>query len=230
MGKKVYFARKRTQMQLTLPVIINPQLCFENFVIANNNHLIEHLLVREKQQCEVLYIYGKEYGKTHLLQALANKTLATHNVIYLNLKHQNPEILEGMLDTIDMLLLDNLEYATTNGQKIIFDIYNNSKHNFNLIISGAHTINQQDIFKDLQTRISQALSLPIYGLTDNEKITALEIRATHKNISIDSSMFTYLQKNYSRDLKKLMTILDTLSEKSLTLQKKITKTMIKSII
>jgi DnaA family protein len=243
LGEEIYPARKRSlrvylnslfkslkTMQLTLPVALNPQLTFDNFVIADNKNLIDEVLKRNEKLEPVLYIYGENYGKTHLLQAFANKFLEVKNIIYFDLANESLENLLEIILGADVVLLDNLELANKENQKIIFDIYNNSKNNFNLIITGAKNIKNQDIFIDLKTRISQSFNLEIQGLNDDEKILALKLRAENKNIKIAGDVFKYLQKNYSRDLKKLMLSLDFLNEKSLLTKQKITKSMIKSTL
>jgi DnaA regulatory inactivator Hda len=220
-------------MQLTLPVALNPQLTFDNFVIANNQNLLDEIFKRGEKNCEVLYVYGENYGKTHLLQAFANKLLEEKNIIYFDLANESLENLKNLLEIIlnaDVVLLDNLEQANKEIQKIIFDIYNNSKNNFNLIITGDKNIKNQDIFIDLKTRISQSFNVELQGLSDDEQILALKLRAENKNIKIVDDVFKYLQKNYSRDLKKLMLSLDFLNEKSLLTKQKITKSMIKSTL
>lgn len=216
-------------MQLPLPVGINPQLLFDNFIVGKNTYLIQNILLREKKLCEVLYIYGQSYGKTHLLQALANK-LQNEDIIYFDLKHNNISDFAEVVAHAKIIVLDNLEATDINNQKTIFDLYNNSINNFNLIITGKTNIKHQDILVDLQTRISQSLNIEIQALSDSEQIQALTLRAKNKNMNIAEDIFKYLQKNYSRDLKELMQFLDTLSETSLITQQKITKKMIKSLI
>ena len=83
---------------------------------------------------------------------------------------------------------------------------------------------------DLKTRIAQSLTIRIAGLSDKEIVAALLLRAKNKNLSISEDIFQYLQKTYSRDLKKLMDILERLNQKSLESKKNITKIMVKSII
>lgn len=216
-------------MQLTLPVNINPKLMFENFIQTGNEYLIQNLLNMAKTSGETLYIYGENYGKTHLLNAFVNKFIATKNIAYIDIRKHNLELLEQVLEHIDILLLDNLDCANQQEQKIIFDLYNRSKDNFNLIITGTKSISNQDILIDLKTRMSQALNIKISGLNDIQIIDALMLKAKGKNLNFNIDIIKYLQKTYSRDLKKLVQMLEKLSDEALKNKQKISKNLVNKV-
>lgn len=216
-------------MQLTLPVNINPKLMFENFIQTGNEYLIQNLLNMAKTSGETLYIYGENYGKTHLLNAFVNKFIATKNIAYIDIRKHNLELLEQVLEHIDILLLDNLDCANHQEQKIIFDLYNRSKDNFNLIITGTKSISNQDILIDLKTRMSQALNIKISGLNDIQIIDALMLKAKGKNLNFNIDIIKYLQKTYSRDLKKLVQMLEKLSDEALKNKQKISKNLVNKV-
>lgn len=216
-------------MQLTLPVNINPKLMFENFIQTGNEYLIQNLLNMAKTSGETLYIYGENYGKTHLLNAFVNKFIATKNIVYIDIRKHNLELLEQVLEHIDILLLDNLDCANQQEQKIIFDLYNRSKDNFNLIITGTKSISNQDILIDLKTRMSQALNIKISGLNDIQIIDALMLKAKGKNLNFNIDIIKYLQKTYSRDLKKLVQMLEKLSDEALKNKQKISKNLVNKV-
>lgn len=216
-------------MQLTLPVHINPKLTFSNFITKGNEYVLQNLQQRAEQKCDVLYIYGESYGKTHLLNAFTNKFAHIKNIIYIDICTHNLELIEQQIDTIDILLLDNLHCANQLEQKLIFDIYNQSKQAFNLVITGKYSIANQSLFADLQTRISQALSIKIQMLDDTQVLDALMLKAKDKNLELHPDIIVYLQKNYSRDLKTLVQMLEKLSDKALQRKQKISKQLIKEI-
>ena len=220
-------------MQRILPVSISPELSITNFVANRNEKLLEKINLMATNILPVLYIYGASgSGKTHLLQAFTNLFLQKNlSVVYFNFKEKSS--LESLFDFIleaDIVMIDNVEYATDFEQKLLFDIYNHSINTFNLIITSDSQPVNLTLFPDLKTRLQQALSVKLSELDDKLKIKALNIKAQNKNIAIDDDIFIYLQKNYSRNLKKLMNAIDILDKESLLKKKRIGKKMVKEIL
>ncbi len=220
-------------MQLILPFVINPQLSFDNFIIGNNTIIVQQLNMVLTKPCASLYIFGvKNSGKTHILQAYTLLSLQLKlSVFYLDLQQVVNNEINKLLLSSDIIYLDNLDKACIKNQQLVFDLYNFSKNNkLNLVISSANNIADLDIFIDLKTRLQQSLVMQILTLNDSDKILALIMRAKNKKISIDSHIFHYLIKNYSRDLGDLMNMLEILDKTSLIKKHKITIKMVKDII
>lgn len=220
-------------MQGILPVSICPELSISNFVVGKNEKLLEYINLMATDILPVLYIYGTNgSGKTHLLQAFTNLFLQKNlSVVYFNFKEKNS--LESLVDFIleaDIVLIDNIENAKDFEQKLLFDIYNHSIDNFNLIIVGNTQPINLLLFPDLKTRLQQVLNIKLFELSDELNIKALNIKAQNKNIDIADDVFTYLQKNYSRNLKKLMAAIDILDKESLLRKKRIGKKMVKDVL
>ena len=195
--EKIYFTRKKI-MQRILPITLKPELSIDNFINSDNQQLTKNLSSIQNNSNKNIYIYGnKSAGKTHILQSFTNFYLNKGlNAIYFNLNNDLTDFITILMGA-EIIFLDNIEQSSTKNQQLIFDIYNHS-NNFNIITSGSQNPQNLDIFIDLKTRISQSLSFKLNALNDDDKIKALTLRAKNKNIQIDSNIFKYLQKNYSR--------------------------------
>ena len=69
--------------------------------------------------------------------------------------------------------------------------------------------------KDMKTRLSLAVVFKLDILDDESTMVVLNNQMSERNLTIDSKVYRYLFKNYSRDLKVLLSVINDLDKLSL---------------
>jgi DnaA family protein len=77
------------------------------------------------------------------------------------------------------------------------------------------------VMKDIKTRLSLAAVFKLEELNDEFTMMVIDRQMSERNLKIDSKVFKYLFKNFSRDLKLLLSTLDDLDKASLQSKKPI---------
>lgn len=224
--------------QLGLPFVLNAKLLLSNFMGQGNQQavsFIKNLLAQTSSN--VVYITGaKSSGKTHFLQGCALAALEQNlNAIYIDFKQDFkqdlPADIFNIVATADWICIDNIEYLNNNQARELFDLYNKIKlGGQKLIVSSQYLPYDLELIKDLKTRLSQALIFSLQPLSDKDKIRVLENKTGAKNLTIDTKIYTYLFKYYSRDLSKILRLLKVLEQRSLQEKTKINISLIKKVI
>ncbi|BAS67402.1 DnaA regulatory inactivator Hda [Bathymodiolus septemdierum thioautotrophic gill symbiont] len=220
--------------QLGLPVLLNAKMQLSNFIGDKNKQILTFIetLFLDNNSNVVMISGSKSTGKTHLLQACTfaamNKQL---NAIYIDIKEELPEGFIVNLSDIDWVCIDNIDVADSVQQQQLFDLYNQIKQTqVKLIVSAKNLPNQLNLLKDLKTRLSLAMNFTLEVLSDEQKTVILQGKVTDKNIRIDTKIYTYLFKHYSRDLSDLMSAINRLDEISLQKKTKITIPLVKEVL
>ena len=77
------------------------------------------------------------------------------------------------------------------------------------------------VMKDIKTRLSLAAVFKLEELNDEFTMMVIDRQMSERNLRIDSKVYKYLFKNFSRDLKLLLSTLDDLDKASLQSKKPI---------
>jgi DnaA-homolog protein len=229
--------------QLALDVLLNDHNTFDNFLIGDNQGLIDYLRTFSSENSAVttgnfIYIWGPNYsGRSHLLHACcceANKNKCS--CFYLSLQNINkltPQILEN-LETTSLVCLDDIQNISNKPEweEAIFKTFNGlSEHKNRLLIAADTTPQLLPItLPDLKSRLAWGLSLSILPLTDEQKLAALQMRANKRGLQFPESVGKYLLNRYARDTKNLFAVLDKLDKASLISQRKLTIPFVKEIL
>lgn len=222
-------------LDLNLPVFAT----FENFIKGANVELVNFLSeIFVDRRESYTYIWGAaSTGKTHLLHACCNKIVAKgERAFYLDLsmiEELQPEILSG-LETYDLICLDNIPavIAYKNWQEKLFYFYNRCRDKgARLLISADRAPASLKLeLADLQSRLSWGLILHLEELTDAEKIMGLQIQAKLKGINLTDEVGLYILSHHSRDMQKLMRLLDRIDKQTLIEKRRVTIPFLKSLI
>jgi DnaA family protein len=99
-----------------------------------------------------------------------------------------------------------------------------------MLISGSGLPSELDIMKDLKTRLGLAAIFQLQPLDDELTMSVLSNQMIDRNLNIDSKVYEYLFKYYSRDAKVLLTAIDDLDKASLQAKQSITIPFVKKTL
>jgi len=227
--------------QLTLKVQLPDDETFESYKSEANLAIVSQLKSYIEQNLETphgFYLFGlTSAGKSHLLHAsgsyAAQMGKSSVCLSCAELKQLPVEVLDG-LEHIDLICLDDIHLIAGDKQweQAIFDLYNRVlEHNKYLLISGNESAQQLGIsLPDLVSRLSWGLTEQVKPLDDEEKITALQYRATQRGLTLSDEVVKFLLNRLSRDMGSLTKSLDVLDKASIQEQRKITIPFIKEVL
>ena len=209
--------------QLVLPISLNSSMLLENFV--SNKELIRSIRqVFLDQKSSEIYFYGVSgNGKTHVLQGAVLESLANDkNAVFVDCADLIPEHLVELIDQISLISFDNIHLLSYKNEEIFFDLFNRSRQSqVNILVSGNTLPTDLNIMKDIKTRLSLATVFKLEELNDEFTMIVIDKQMSDRNLSIDPKVYEYLFKNFSRDLKLLLSTMDDLDKASLQTKKPI---------
>jgi len=231
--------------QLGLSVQLPDDETFDSYLSESNHAVVSQLALfldkieqGQSNQPSSFYLFGLTgVGKSHLLHACSafasqlGKTsvcLSCSELLQLSV-----EVLDG-LEQINVICLDDIQLLAGNKiwQQAIFDLYNRVlEQNNYLLISGDQSVGQLGLtLPDLVSRLSWGLTEQLKPLSDVEKLTALQFRASKRGLMLSDDAANFLLNRLSRDMANLIASLDTLDKASIREQRKITIPFIKNVL
>ena len=215
--------------QLGLPISLNASMLLESFV-ANKEllRLINQLFLNEKSS--EVYIYGASgQGKTHVLQGAVLKALEIDkHAVYIDCSDPFPDYILDFVDQIDFISFDNVHLISRESQEVFFDLYNRARQaQIFILVSGNTLPSDLEVMKDLKTRLSLAVVYKLEELSDELTMSVIDSQMSQRNLSVNSNVYEYLFKSYSRDLKLLLSTMNDLDKASLQAKKPISIPFVK---
>ncbi|MGY5450089.1 DnaA inactivator Hda [Agarivorans sp. MS3-6] len=227
--------------QLSLPVHLPDDETLVSFYPGDNQQLLNALrnLALDKGE-RMLYLWGGEgSGRTHLLHASCTEMADVGSAsAYLPLdlhEAMSPQMLEG-LETMALVCLDNIDaiVGISAWEEAIFDFYNRRKElasTTRLIVTANAPAPQLSFsLADLQSRLNWGLTYKLHELDDEQKLSALQLRAELRGLKMPLEVARFLLKRLSRDMPTLLNKLDVLDQASITAQRKLTVPFVKEIL
>jgi len=218
--------------QLGLPISLDSKMLLDNFIANSELVNLIHQLFQDKKASEI-YVYGLTgQGKTHVLQGVVLKALASDkNAIYIDCIDSFPEHLLDFIDQLSFISLDNVDLISKESQEIFFDLYNRARQaGVVILVSGSSLPADLAVMKDLKTRLSLAAVYKLEALNDELTMDVLNKQMNDRNLTIDSKIYEYLFKNYSRDLNTLVSAMNQLDKASLQSKKTISIPFVKTVL
>ena len=218
--------------QLGLPISLDSKMLLDNFIANSELVNLIHQLFQDKKASEI-YVYGLTgQGKTHVLQGVVLKALASDkNAIYIDCIDSFPEHLLDFIDQLSFISLDNVDLISKENQEIFFDLYNCARQaEVVVLVSGSNLPSDLTVMKDLKTRLSLAAVYKLEELNDELTMDVLNKQMSDRNLTIDSKIYEYLFKNYSRDLNTLVSAMNELDKASLQSKKAISIPFVKTVL
>jgi len=210
--------------QLGLPISLDSKMLLDNFL--GNRQLLEFItqLYVNNSPAEI-YVYGaRGLGKTHLLQGAALRALSDQqSAMYIDCNNSLPGHVLESIEQLNWISIDNIDAINANQQDLFFDLYNRAKQaRVTMLISGTDLPSELGVMKDLKTRLGLATIFQLQPLNDKLTMLVLNNQMIDRNLTIDSKVYKYLFKYYSRDVKVLLTAMDDLDKASLQAKQSIT--------
>lgn len=227
--------------QLALSVQLPDDETFSSYKSISNCNVIiqlQNFIEQQGNQPHSFYLFGlSAVGKSHLLHAssayAAQLNKSSVCLSCSELIHLPVEVLDG-LEHIDLICLDDIQLIAGNElwQQAVFDLYNRVvEQNKILLISGDQSAGQLGIsLPDLVSRLTWGYTEQVKPLEDEEKILALQYRASQRGLMLSDDVVKFLLTRLSRDMSSLITSLDLLDKASIRQQRKITIPFIKEVL
>lgn len=218
--RKIY-RKLETMQQLILDIRPQDAPTLAGYIPGPNVEVLEQLR-RWAAQTErpPLYLWGPTAsGKTHLLKALAGSV--------------GPAYAAGTVpvEIAGGLALDDVEQLDANAQIRAFDAFNRCRENcLPWLASGSSAPAALAVRADLQSRLSWGLVLRLKELSDDAKRAALLARAARHGFRLDPAIADYLLTHRSRDLGRLLAVIDALDRLSLQLKRQVTLPLLKTLL
>jgi DnaA family protein len=228
-------------MQLTLPIHPPDASSFENFYTDRHNTILLHFLKKFSLKTGEPYIYiwgNSGAGCTHLLHACCHAAQQQgFSVAYLPLgtiqKTSSPEILQG-LEAVDMVCIDELESIATEilWQESLFHFYNRMQEQRQHLVIAAKNVPHHLNFslQDLVSRLAGGVLFQVRELDDSERLVALQQRARLRGLEFSDEVGQFLLLRLPRHSKALFSVLEQLDRASLSLKRKLTIPLVKTIL
>lgn len=217
--------------QLLLDLGAEKPQSLDTFVTGKNDELVQLLQRLANRAATALterfvYLWGEPgAGKTHLLKALA----ATSGARYIE-----PEShADGFLFSpeITLYLIDDCQALSCDSQIAAFNLFNQAReHNAALVVAGTVPPAILQLREDLRTRLGWGLIYQLHGLTDDEKIAALNHAAAARGLTLPPGVLPYLLTHFRRDMRSLSAMLDALDQYSLETQRPITLPLLRNLL
>jgi len=218
--------------QLGLPISLDSKMLLDNFL--GNKQLLDFIskLYIDETSAEI-YVYGAPgLGKTHLLQGAALKVLSDQqSAMYIDCHNSLPGHVLESIEHLNWISIDNIDAINANQQDLFFDLYNRAKQaKVSMLISGSDLPSELVVMKDLKTRLGLSTIFQLQPLDDELTMSVLNNQMIDRNLSIDSKVYEYLFKYYSRDVRVLLKAMDDLDKASLQAKQSITIPFVRKIL
>ncbi|MFT5116882.1 MAG: DnaA family protein [Kiritimatiellia bacterium] len=229
--------------QLPLSISLRVDATFDNFYVSASNAVAVDAL---KHFCDVsnehfFYVWGKGgSGVSHLLQAVQHRA-ADLNIQYLPLAEllspaeaYTPDDVFSGLEVLDLVVIDDLQkiVGLDNWQLGLFHLYNRLRDAGKRLLIGANgSPRELDLnLADLQSRLQWGISYQFHALNDDEKKQAVLDRAEAMGMRLGDEVMQFILNHCSRDLRRLMDVLNTIDKASLAEKRHLTIPFVKRVL
>ncbi len=215
------------QLLLNLSSDLAPSL--ENFVPGRNAELLHnvHGLASGRSDERFVYVWGDVgSGKSHLLRgAVAAAQSAGETVCFGSGEVPQEAEAHGLVVVDDAHLLDDA------AQIALFNLYNCLRdEGGRLLASGPCAAAQLPLRPDVVTRLGWGLIYQLHGLSDEEKVQALQAHAAARGFRLPPDVPDYLLRHWRRDLSSLLAALEALDRYSLENKRAVTLPLLRQLM
>lgn len=229
-------------VQLPLAVRVRDDATLANYYPGANAPALGYVerMCRQEEAWVEDFIWlwgGTGCGRTHLLQAAClHMQEQGGSSLYLPMQDclgYGPEILDGV-EHCDLLALDDVDQVLGCGdwEQALFHAFNRLRDAGKklLISAGSSPRELSATLPDLQSRFNLALVFHLQGLSDEDKLRALQLRASRRGLFLADEVGRYLLTHCGRGMEALLDALETLDQASLQAQRKLTIPFVRQVL
>ena len=229
-------------VQLPLAVRLRDDATFANYYPGANAAALGYVeracQLEQSWVDDFIWLWGAQgVGRTHLLQAacLRAEELGSRS-LYLSMADYasfGAQILDD-IERCDLVVLDDLHKIAglAEWESAVFHAFNRLRDaGKRLLISANSSPRALKVhLPDLQSRLNTALVFHLQELTDEDKLRALQLRASRRGLYLADEVGRYLLTHTGRTMENLFTALEKLDEASLQAQRKLTIPFVKQVL
>jgi len=222
--------------QLALPLRLADHAVFASYLGIGNEALVATLTdLAEGHGGQGCWLWGSAaVGKTHLLQAVCDR--AGDDSVYVPLRMlrgAGPDLLED-LESREIICLDDIESVAGDAawEEALFALCNQVIDAERiLLVAAAMSPRECPIaLPDLQSRLVRLPIFQVQALDEQERVTALQLRARHRGLDLPDETASYLLSRSRRDMASLYELLDKLDREALRAKRRLTIPFVKSVL
>jgi DnaA family protein len=231
-----------TPIQLPLGVRLRDDATFANYYPGANAAAlgyVERLCEADAGWTEsLIYLWGGTgVGRSHLLQAACLR-MEQHRerAVYLPLgavAQYGPAILDN-LEQFELVCLDDLDAIAGNKlwEEPLFHLFNRLRDSGRRLLLSANTSPRELKIKlpDLKSRLTLALVFQLQSLSDEDKLRALQLRASRRGLQLSEEVGRFILTRGERSMNSLFDLLERLDQASLQAQRKLTIPFLKETL
>ena len=229
-------------IQLPLGVRLRDDATFANYYPGANAAAlgyVERLCEADAGWTEsLMYLWGSDgVGRTHLLQAACLRfEQRGESAVYLPLAEVvqlGPELLDN-LEQCELVCLDDLDAIAGNAvwEEALFHLFNRLRDSGRrlLLAAGASPRELLVQLPDLKSRLTLALVFQLQTLSDEDKLRALQLRASRRGLHLTDEVGRFILTRGTRSMSALFELLEQLDQASLQAQRKLTIPFLKETL
>lgn len=229
-------------IQLPLGVRLRDDATFANYYPGANAAAlgyVERLCEAEAGWAEsLIYLWGGDgVGRSHLLQAACLRfEQRGEQAVYLPLAEvadYGPELLDN-LEQCELVCLDDLDAVAgrADWEEALFHLFNRLRDSGRrLLLAAAASPRELPVqLPDLQSRLTLALVFQLQALSDEDKLRALQLRASRRGLHLTDEVGRFILTRGTRSMSALFELLERLDQASLQAQRKLTIPFLKEIL
>ncbi|RJG10080.1 DnaA regulatory inactivator Hda [Pseudomonas cavernicola] len=229
-------------IQLPLGVRLRDDATFANYYPGANAAAlgyVERLCEAEAGWAEsLIYLWGGDgVGRSHLLQAACLRfEQRGEQAVYLPLAEvadYGPELLDN-LEQCELVCLDDLDAVAgrADWEEALFHLFNRLRDSGRrLLLAAAASPRELPVqLADLQSRLTLALVFQLQALSDEDKLRALQLRASRRGLHLTDEVGRFILTRGTRSMSALFELLERLDQASLQAQRKLTIPFLKEIL
>lgn len=226
--------------QHILDLQIHPQCTFDSFETGENALIVNSLMSIASGRSEEIQVAiwgGPQTGKTHLLQAVVHKAMASGcTPMYLplaNFADYEPELLQG-LERFDMVCIDDMD-AICNQQSWerrfveLLDGWRQRGVRIICTLQGNPAAGSLFSLPDLNSRLTWGAVHKLKSLNESGLEQALCRHAKSRGINLAPDVCSYLLTHCQRSIGELVQSLDRIARLSLSEHRKITVALLRRL-
>lgn len=229
-------------IQLPLGVRLRDDATFANYYPGANAAAlgyVERLCEAEAGWAEsLIYLWGGAgVGRSHLLQAACLRfEQCGEQAVYLplaELVEYGPTMLDN-LEQCELVCLDDLDAVAgrSDWEEALFHLFNRLRDSGRRLLLAASSSPRELPVKlaDLQSRLTLALVFQLQSLSDEDKLRALQLRASRRGLHLSDEVGRFILTRGERSMSALFELLERLDQASLQAQRKLTIPFLKETL